>query len=82
MVHEKVVTWSSDCQDWLWLERSQSPTVINETYKDSKRQGRGAQVIDEQARYSVAKGTWKDFQDNLREVQHDFDDIPISERAT
>jgi hypothetical protein len=33
-VHEKVVTWYPDHQEWLWLEeKSQWSIVINETYE-------------------------------------------------
>jgi hypothetical protein len=46
-VHEKVAVGPPDRQDWLWVEeKSQWPTVINETYKDSKGHGQGTQVID------------------------------------
>jgi uncharacterized protein (UPF0335 family) len=72
-----------NCQDWLWVEeKSQWPTVINETYKDSKGHGWGTQVIDRKVWYSVTKGEWKDLQDDTKEVEHDFEDIPILERQT
>jgi hypothetical protein len=82
-VHEKVATWYPDHQEW-WLleEKSQRSTVINEIYEDSKGHGLGTQVIDKKVRHSVTKGEWKDLQDDRREVQHDFEDIPISKRPT
>jgi hypothetical protein len=56
--------------------------MINKTYNDSNGHDQGTQVIDKKVRRSEAKGAWKDLQDDTRKVQHDFEDIPISERPT
>jgi transposase len=49
-----------------------------QTYKDRNGYGQGTQVIDRKVQHLGAKGAWKYLQDNTREVQCDFEDIPIS----
>jgi hypothetical protein len=56
--------------------------MINETYKNSNGHIQGTQVIDMKVQHSVAKGAWKDLQDDTRGVQHDFEDVPISKGPT
>jgi hypothetical protein len=56
--------------------------VINETYKNRNGHGQGTQMIDNNVQHPGAKGAWKDLQDYTREVQRDFEDIPISKGLT
>jgi hypothetical protein len=75
--------WYLDSQELLWLEeKSQWTIMTNETHKDSKGHGQGTQVIDRKVQHLVAKGAWKDLQDDTRGVQRDFEDIPISKGPT